>query len=66
MASPKKKISRSRRDKRRYNGSNSMKNPHTASCPNCGSSWKPHTVCVACGQYKGKQVMAGRNDEAVA
>lgn len=30
--------------------------PETTTCPNCGELVLTHTVCTACGQYKGKVV----------
>ncbi|MEG0386539.1 MAG: 50S ribosomal protein L32, partial [Solibacillus sp.] len=27
-------------------------------CPNCGEAKLSHHVCKACGQYKGKEVVA--------
>lgn len=26
-------------------------------CPHCGSSIRPHTVCTNCGKYQGRQVI---------
>jgi large subunit ribosomal protein L32 len=26
-------------------------------CPNCGEQKRPHHVCAACGQYKGREVV---------
>jgi large subunit ribosomal protein L32 len=26
-------------------------------CPNCGEYKRPHRVCLACGQYKGREVV---------
>jgi large subunit ribosomal protein L32 len=28
-----------------------------AVCPKCGKKARPHTVCVYCGYYKGKEVI---------
>ena len=30
--------------------------PETTKCPNCGETVLTHTVCTACGTYKGKPV----------
>jgi len=27
-------------------------------CPNCGELKLPHNVCVACGHYNGREVIA--------
>jgi large subunit ribosomal protein L32 len=61
MAVPKKKVSRSRRDKRRYSGSNQMNQVEVKSCPQCGEMVRPHRVCNHCFHYDGRQVV-----EAVA
>ena len=59
MAVPFRKISKTRRDMRRTHykvTANSL-----VKCPNCGEAMLTHTVCTACGQYKGKVV--SRKDE---
>ena len=57
MAVPKKRVSTTRRDKRRSNVWK-LTAPTLAKCPNCGEYFRPHTVCKACGYYNGKQVVA--------
>ena len=52
MAHPKRKISKTRRDKRRTHYKAEV--PTISSCSNCGASVKYHTVCSECGYYKGK------------
>ncbi len=56
MAVPKRKTSKARRDKRRANWKLSA--PGMVACPNCGELKMPHRVCKACGNYKGKEVVA--------
>jgi len=52
MAHPKSKTSKQRRNKRR---THIKATPLTlASCSNCGTTVKYHTVCPDCGYYKGK------------
>jgi len=52
MAHPKHKTSKSRRDKRR---THDKATPSTlATCSNCGTTVKYHTVCPECGYYRGK------------
>ncbi|MGL5724492.1 50S ribosomal protein L32, partial [Cetobacterium sp.] len=29
-----------------------------ATCDKCGSPRRPHRICLACGDYNGKQVLA--------
>jgi large subunit ribosomal protein L32 len=52
---PKKRVSRSRRNNRRSH--DALSAPTLATCPECGSKARPHTVCQECGTYKGKQVI---------
>ena len=54
MAVPKKRTGHSAQGKRRSNWKATK--PETAKCPNCGATVLAHTVCMACGQYKGKVV----------
>jgi large subunit ribosomal protein L32 len=56
MANPKRKHSRSRRDKRRSANSK----PYIqdlAVCPQCKKARLPHRVCPHCGYYNGKPVI---------
>ncbi len=54
MAVPKKRTGHSAQGKRRANWKASK--PATTKCPNCGETVLAHTVCTACGYYKGKPV----------
>ncbi len=54
MAVPKKRTGHSAQGKRRSNWKATK--PETAKCPNCGATVLAHTVCMSCGQYKGKVV----------
>ena len=54
MAVPKKRTGHSAQGKRRSNWKASK--PTLTTCPNCGQKMLAHTVCTACGQYKGKVV----------
>ena len=54
MAVPKKRTGHSAQGKRRSNWKATK--PETAKCPNCGATVLAHTVCMACGQYKGRVV----------
>ena len=54
MAVPKKRTGHSAQGKRRSNWKATK--PTTTKCPNCGAVAWAHTVCTACGQYKGKVV----------
>ncbi|MDA3779930.1 MAG: 50S ribosomal protein L32 [Bacteroidales bacterium] len=51
MAHPKRKTSKTRRDKRRTHYKATA--PTVATCSNCGSTHLYHRVCPECGFYKG-------------
>lgn len=55
MAVPKRKTSKSRRDKRRSSNSK-MTKPNIMECPQCHEPKLPHRVCKSCGYYKNKEV----------
>jgi large subunit ribosomal protein L32 len=55
MAVPKKRTSRTRRDKRRAN--HTAAKPRTNRCPRCHSPRLPHRVCPTCGTYAGREVI---------
>ncbi|HHY77393.1 MAG TPA: 50S ribosomal protein L32 [Clostridiales bacterium] len=55
MGLPKRKISKSRRDKRRANWKLTM--PGLIECPQCHEPKLPHRVCRSCGFYKNKTVL---------
>jgi len=55
MAHPKRRHSRSRRDKRRTH--DGLSKPEFSICPQCKRPKLPHRVCPHCGFYKGKQVV---------
>ena len=52
MAHPKRKISKSRRDKRRTHYKTVA--PTLTTCSNCGAPVLYHRVCPECGYYRGK------------
>ena len=54
MAVPKKRTGHSAQGKRRSNWKATK--PEITKCQNCGAVVLTHTVCTACGQYKGKVV----------
>ena len=61
MPSPKRKNSKSRRDKRRANWKLTV--PGLVECPQCHALKMPHRVCAECGFYKGKSVVAAHTAE---
>ncbi|MDR1409197.1 MAG: 50S ribosomal protein L32 [Oscillospiraceae bacterium] len=56
MAVPKRKTSKARRDRRRSSVWK-LTAPTLEKCPKCGEYKRPHRVCTACGQYKGREVI---------
>ncbi|ERP38784.1 50S ribosomal protein L32 [Chitinivibrio alkaliphilus] len=55
MAVPKRRTSRTRRDKRRSHDALNAVAP--AKCKNCGEPKLSHRVCPNCGFYKGEEVV---------
>ncbi|MEX0639362.1 MAG: 50S ribosomal protein L32 [Balneolaceae bacterium] len=55
MAHPKRKTSKSRRNKRRSH--HRAAEVQLAECPNCNELHRFHHVCTSCGYYRGRQVM---------
>ncbi|MQC26551.1 MAG: 50S ribosomal protein L32 [Chloroflexi bacterium] len=53
---PKRKVSKGRRDRRRAHDALEARN--LVSCSNCGEKRLPHRVCLNCGYYKGREVIA--------
>ncbi len=58
MAVPKKRTSRTRRDKRR--ATHKAAKARVNHCVKCHSPRLPHRVCPSCGDYKGREVIAQR------
>lgn len=65
MATPKKKVSRSRRNMRRFAGGNRLEKTAAVVCPSCNEYKRPHTVCT-CGYYDGKAVLPSKKVTAEA
>jgi large subunit ribosomal protein L32 len=55
MAHPKRKTSKTRRDKRRTHYKAEI--PQLSACSNCGATIQYHRVCPECGHYRGKLVI---------
>ncbi len=60
MPLPKRKTSKSRRDKRRTHKKISA--PSLSTCPQCGEAKQPHHACPSCGSYKGRSVIEPEAD----
>lgn len=54
MALPKRKHSKTRRDKSRTH--QVLSAPQLTKCPQCFASVKTHCACPSCGYYKGRKV----------
>ena len=63
MPVPKRKTSKSRRDKRHAN--KGIKAKVFTFCANCSEPTMPHQVCMTCGFYKGVKVLATKLDRSV-
>ncbi len=63
MAVPKKRTGHSAQGHRRSNWKATK--PETTKCPNCGETVLTHTVCTACGTYKGQPVSLKDRVDAV-
>jgi large subunit ribosomal protein L32 len=55
MAVPKRKTSKTRRDKRRTHDKATPVS--VVLCPSCKEPKQPHMVCPKCGMYKGKKYL---------
>ncbi|VAV84357.1 LSU ribosomal protein L32p [hydrothermal vent metagenome] len=60
MAHPKKRQSKSRRNKRRSH--DALSAPATSTCPQCSEVKRPHNVCMKCGTYKGREIIKETED----
>ncbi|WDN88174.1 large subunit ribosomal protein L32 [Desulfosarcina sp. BuS5] len=55
MPVPKRKTSKSKRDKRRTH--KKIEGQAVMTCPDCGEAKLPHHVCRECGIYRGRNVI---------
>jgi large subunit ribosomal protein L32 len=62
MPNPKRKHSRSRRDKRR-SANSKLFSVNLSTCPHCKKIRLPHRVCPFCGYYNGKPVIIIKEKE---
>ena len=60
MAVPKRKKSKSKRDKRRTHQKTAA--PNLSACPECGEATLPHHACPSCGYYRGRKVVETEED----
>ena len=64
MAVPKRKVSHSRKMKRRSSVWKLEAPTNLVKCPQCGETNLAYRVCKACGYYMGVEVVAKNNDAA--
>ncbi len=57
MGVPKRRVSRTRRDKRRAHWMARLREFNFSKCPHCGKPRLPHRVCRYCGYYGERQVV---------
>jgi len=55
MPVPKRKTSKSKRNKRRTH--QKIAAPNVVACPQCGEAKLPHRACPNCGTYRGRAVI---------
>ena len=60
MIVPKRRTSRSKRNKRRSH--HALSAPPQSTCPSCGSPKAPHRVCGNCGTYRDRTVVETDED----
>jgi len=56
MQAPKRRTSRSKRNKRRSHDALTAVN--TIACPHCGEPSLSHRICRHCGTYRGRTIVA--------
>ena len=58
---PKRRHSKSRRNKRRAQWK--IKSPNLSRCTQCGTPKLPHRVCPECGYYEGREIIHPKKKE---
>jgi len=61
MAQPKHRTSKSKTRMRRRSIKRAL--PTSCKCEECGADRQPHRVCIACGNYNGRQVLTISTDD---
>ena len=56
MAVPKRRTSKTRKNKRRSH--DFLQAPQPSTCPQCNEPKLPHRACPHCGVYKGREVVS--------
>ena len=60
MIVPKRRTSRSRKNKRRSH--HALRPPAKSVCPSCGAPKAPHRICGQCGTYRDRTVIETDED----
>ncbi|NIA16662.1 MAG: 50S ribosomal protein L32 [Nitrospiraceae bacterium] len=60
MPVPKRRTGKTKRNTRRSHHAMTAKSP--TECPSCGEKVLPHRVCLSCGHYRDRLVIAAEND----
>ncbi|MCA8948880.1 MAG: 50S ribosomal protein L32 [Planctomycetes bacterium] len=60
MAVPKRRLSRARQANRRSHLA--LERTQLVRCTHCGAMIRPHTICKACGHYRGRQITQAQSD----
>ena len=66
MATPKRKTSHARTAQRKAQWLGALRAPSFGSCPRCGEAVQSHRACPACGYYRGRKIVAGKDEEAAS
>ena len=59
MANPKRKLSRASKGNRRAHLT--LARTQLVRCTHCGAMIRPHTICKACGHYRGRQILVAES-----
>jgi large subunit ribosomal protein L32 len=60
MPVPKRRTSKARKNKRRAH--HALVAVQTVACKQCGHTTLPHVMCSQCGHYRGREVMAAKEE----
>ena len=63
MATPKRRISHARTHNRKAKFLGALRAPETTICPRCGEPVQTYRACMACGTYRGRQVLKVASEE---
>ncbi|MBI5274743.1 MAG: 50S ribosomal protein L32 [Chlamydiales bacterium] len=61
MAVPRNRNSNARKNSKRAH--HAKKPTNVVKCPNCSSPHRPHRVCISCGFYDGRNIVATTTEQ---